>query len=283
METPTAAYASTSGVRNPNTRSVLSLVFLTALSLMLPPVATLLVFSAGWDWWIIIPASMPPLFLLAIMAYTWISGMLEARRTENFLSSSRPIIRWTYGPDDWKRIMDAAWEDEKGDWKLQLFGLTFIFWLVGSLVAIMGVLDGTGDINPIAATAGGFLFGLSLGIPIALGSRLAMQWEYKHTNPMTALGTDEIYYNSQYFKADGRKSFIHKAAVVKEGKTAKLLIETASNISFIERHGGQEWEIPIPDSMADDIGAILLPRMRITKREDDVIEETQEAEEEQNR
>ncbi|MDD5111314.1 MAG: hypothetical protein PHG85_02075 [Candidatus Altiarchaeota archaeon] len=279
--TPGTTYAPYSGVRNPNTRSIISLAFLTALSLMLPPAGMLLVSAAGWDWRILIPAILPSLFLLAILAFTWISGMLEAKKTEEFLSSSRPKVRWTYTPEEWKRIIDAQWENEKDDWKLQLFGLTFIFWLVGSLVGIMGILDGSGDINPLAATAGGLIFGLALGIPIAVGSRLAVQWEYSHTNPQTAIGTEEIYYNNQYFKADGKGCLIYKAEVVKEGVTAKLVIETASS-SLSERHGTQEWEIPIPAAMAGDIEAILLPRMRITKREEDeTIEETQEAEGEQ--
>jgi len=275
-------YGTSSGVRNPNIRSVLSLVFLTAFSLMLPPAAMLLVFSAGWDWWIIIPASMPPLFLLAILAYTWVSGMLEARRMENFLSSSRPLVRWTYNRDEWKHIIDVQWDEEKNDWKFQLFGLTFIFWLVGSLVAIMGILDGSGDINPIAATTGGAIFGLSLGIPIALGTLIATRWEYQHTNPTTAIGADEVFHNNQYAKADGKVSFIRKAKVVKEGLSSKLLIDIYTSSSLGKSGGILEWELPIPAGMERDVESMLIPQMRITKDEDDDLEETEEAEGEED-
>jgi hypothetical protein len=274
------AHGNNQVVRNPYTSPLISLFFLTTLSLSLPAVGLFMVFYAGWEWWTLLPACLPFLLLVLAQAITWTSGMLEARKAENFLASSRPILRWTYSPAELKQIADAKWEDEKDDWKLQLFGLTFIFWLVGSLVGILGILDGSGDINPLAATAGGFIFGLALGIPIAAGSHLALRWEYMHTNPHAAIGTDELFYNSQYFKADGKGSFIHKAAVVKEGETAKIVIETASKQSFGKSHGGQEWEIPIPEAMAGDAEAILLPRIKIIKREEDMMEEVGEAAEE---
>lgn len=273
------AHGDNHAVRNPYTGQLISLFFLTAFSLTLPAACIFLVVYAGWEWWTLLPAGLPFLLLSLALALTWASGWREALNAREFLASSRPILRWTYNPAEWKQITDARWEDEKDDWKLQLFGLAFIFWLVGSLVGILGMLDGSGDINPLAATAVGFIFGLALGIPIAAGSHLALRWGYHHTNPTAAVGAAELYYNNQYFKADGQKSHITKAAFVKEGATAKLVVGTYSTRTFQKSACG-EWEIPIPEAMAADAEAILLPRIKITKKEEDTMEELGEAAEE---
>ena len=266
------AYGITTDVRNPNLRGITAfwlLIWLFSIPLALSIALSIL---EKLEAVFILLAAFPLAFVCMIQLIAILFGRMEAAKAREFLQSSRPILRWTYRTEDWNSIMDEQWADEKDDWKLQLFGLTFIFGLVGVLVGIMGMCEDT--LNPLVTTTAGVTFGIILGVVIATGNYIGARREYSHTNPAVAIGESEIFYNSQYFKADGRTSFIRTAEVKKDKKT-ELVIRTYGGSFLTSTQKGGEWIIPIPRELIADVEAVL-PRLKIVKEEDDEVEDLSE-------
>jgi len=258
--------------KNPYQRGIIALWFMLIL-LTLPILASaFMVLFKGWDFYTIpLSAILWIIFAMAQLAAI-ISGRMQASKANEFLNSSRHLVRWTYTPMEWNMILKEKWDEEKDDWKLQLFGMTFIFALVGVVVGILGMIDDT--INPIVSTAAGTFVGLVLGAVIALGNHLGALWEYKNSNPQVAIGVNEIFQNNQYFKAD-KRNWIKKVSMQKENPP-KLVFEIHAN-PLLSKPAEEEWFINIPENLAEEVEKTI-PRIQTKKQEDE--EEWEEENEE---
>ena len=127
-------------IRNPNQQSLVALGVMTGL-LLWPVLALLGIVVGGYaEIFLIIPtivlAGLLILFAIA-WAVSWLAGKRRIRQIRAFLTSTRPLLRWTYTPEEWRELKEAGWQDTKGDWMTQLGCLTFLFGLIGLLIGAM--------------------------------------------------------------------------------------------------------------------------------------------------
>jgi len=148
----------------------------------------------------------------------WILGIIQMRRVRAFLESERVLARWTYTAQEWQRLKESHWQEEKDDWKVQLGCLTFLLALAGLLTGVMlGWEDGVLAVIPNALMGlllGGLVGGV-FGILVAGSNRWSAWQSYRHSElGQVALGENEIYASDDYFRGDGRVSTIHRASLL---------------------------------------------------------------------
>ena len=81
-----------------------------------------------------------------ITLIAWVWGQTQIRRGAEFLASDRPLVRWAYSTLEWERLKEATWEEEGGDWKVQLGCLTVLFAITGVLTGVLiGADEGFGQ------------------------------------------------------------------------------------------------------------------------------------------
>jgi hypothetical protein len=222
----------------------------------------------GWlaDWAYVltfISGGLWALFSLVIII-TWLVGRVTTRKLQEFVTSHRPLLRWTYDSEEWRQVKEVDWQENKGDWKTQLGCLTFIFGLVGLLTGgMIGFDEGL-----VEAVAGGVIgamvgamAGAIIGAVVAGGNYLATRRAYTQTDPgQVVLGSDEIFANGDYFRADGGQRRLLSANFDLEEPTTLVIMTQAPNLRgrIIE----QEWRIFIPNRLREEVEAVL-PRLHI--------------------
>jgi hypothetical protein len=256
-------------IRNPYQRAMYVMWGLIGLFLILVVVTTVMVMLDIWNSAILIVISILFSLFCLVQFIVWLAGQIQVKRIENFLGSTRPLLRWTYTPEEWQAIKDEEWQEEKGDWKVQLGCLTFLFGLVGLLVGLMGVVEGE-EINPFVSTAIGIAFGGSIGAAVAGGNYLAAQNEYLHSDSPSevVLAPTEIFCNGQYFKANGDYSHIESVKFI-PGSPSTLLIETYYYPWWLRDREEGVWAIVVPQRLHREVEAIL-PFIEVSNPDFDV-------------
>jgi hypothetical protein len=77
----------------------------------------------GWEDLFIVPAIISgglTLLFGLIGLGTWLYGFWQVHKIKEFLTSGRPLVQWTYTPEEWQELKEANWQEEQGDWQLQL-------------------------------------------------------------------------------------------------------------------------------------------------------------------
>jgi len=199
-----------------------------------------------------------------VLLITWAMGRMQIKKIEDFLAGNRPLIRWTYTPEEWENLKEAKWEEEKGDWKIQLGCLTFLFGLVGLLTSLLiAASDTSFDLYTIE-TIGELVFGGlggaaigaaaggAIGLAVAGGSHLAARKAYHQPTPgEVALAPTEIYANGQYFRANGGTI---ESVEFQPETPAQLIIVT---YTWYKRPGEEEWVIFVPPRLVEEIETIV--------------------------
>ena len=90
---------------------------------------------------------------------------LQRRQLRAFVASKRSMVRWAYTPQEAARIRAARWDEERADWRLQLFCLTGLAGMVGALVGLIGYLSGA--LDPLVP------IGVGLGLGAVVGGAVA--------------------------------------------------------------------------------------------------------------
>ncbi len=257
----TIGTSSNRSYKNPYRRGLLAVAGVTGLALLIALASIGLILS-GWEDLFIVPAiisgGLALLFGLVGLG-TWLYGFWQVQKIKEFLTSGRPLVQWTYTPEEWQELKEANWQEEQGDWKLQLGCLTFIFALAGLLTGVMiGADEGlteafTGAL--IGGAIGAFLGGL-IGAVVAGFNHLAARQAYRQIEPgEVALASDELYVNEDYFKGNGDSSYI-KHAELQPGTPA--LLEITVQVPLRPRGPSEEtWVVVVPPRMIERVKAIL--------------------------
>ena len=242
--------------------------------LLLFPVLAMLgvVFSGYTDIWLIIPTIiLTGLLILFGIAWVaaWVSGQWQLGRIRAFLTSNRPLLRWTYSPEEWQEIRDAAWQEQQGDWRVQLGCMTVIFGLIGLLIGgMIGLDEGLEEavLYGLAGGFGGLLLGGVLGGAVAAGNYLAVRSAYRRTEPaLVALAPHEIYANDQYFRGDGYSTYVKQARMLpaEPGIPHRLVLEL--KVPPKPRSPRDEtWEVVVPSRLVKEVEDVI-PRLNENK------------------
>jgi len=257
-------------IRNPHHAGLIALIGPIALFFLPTLLALGLIVSGNWDNLLIIPA-MIGAGLFAIFCLTWLVSWLLGRRQitqiRAFLNSDRPVLRWSYTPEEWRQLKEVTWQEEKSDWQLQLGCLTAIFGLVGLLVgAMIGFEEGLTELflNGFGGAGIGVMVGIAIGMAVASSNYVASRWSYHRVEPgLVALAPHEIYANDVYFHGDGDSAYIQQATLTQDNPP-QLLIEL--RVPPKPRAPlDEEWYITVPPRLVAAVEAIL-PRLTAGRR-----------------
>ncbi len=190
---------------------------------------------------------------------TWLWGRLQIRRADAFLASDRPLVRWKYSALEWERLKEAVWQEESGDWKIQLGCLTVLFAITGLLTGLLiGLDEGLGEaiLGGVIGLVGGGAIGGVIGAVVAGSQHLVVRQAYAQTEPgEVALGRDEVYALGNYFRGNGKTSYVRRVTLHREAP-ARLHIE----IQLPPRPRGSseaEWVLPVPPQMVEAVEKTL--------------------------
>jgi hypothetical protein len=194
-----------------------------------------------------------------ITLIVWVWGRTHMRRAAEFLASDRPLVHWTYSTLEWERFKETAWEEEGGDWKVQLGCLTVLFAITGALT---GILIGADEslvqalVGGAIGLLGGGIIGGIIGGVVAGSQHLAMRRVYAQSEPgEVALGHDEIYALGNYFKGNEKSSYVRRVTLHHDAPV-RLHIE----IQLPPRVRGpveEAWMLPVPAQMIEAVEAVL--------------------------
>lgn len=199
-------------------------------------------------------------FAIALVAILG-AGVVRRRQIEGFLEGDRPMVRWTYTPQETARIRAERWDDERVDWKVQLGCLTGLFGLVGVLVGVMGYFSG--ELDPLIATGAGIAFGAAVGSVVAVANHAGARADQHATSPIgVALGVGEFTFDGEYFCERGAEHVIETMRLVEatrddDGATPDLIIETWSHPWYQRTPLEREWHIPVPAEQADAVRRLV--------------------------
>jgi len=189
----------------------------------------------------------------------WVWGHTQMHRAAAFLASDRPLVRWTYSPSEWERIKETAWTEEGGDWKIQLGCLTVLFAITGLITGILiGADEGVGEaiVGGVLGLVGGGVFGAIIGAAVAGGNHLGALRTRKQAQPgEVALGRDEVYALGNYFKGNGKSSYVRRVTLHRDAPT-RLHVE----IQLPARVRGpveEAWMLPVPPQMIEAVEEVL--------------------------
>ncbi len=212
--------------------------------------------------------------LLAIFVIAWVvawlGGLRQLGQIRTFLASDRPLLRWSYTPEEWREIKEVAWQEEQGDWRIQLGCLIAIFGLIGLLVgAMVGFDEGLEEaiIYGLASGAGGLLFGGLVGGAVASGNHVAARAAYRQTEPgLVALALHEVYANDQYFRGNGQTTYLKRASLLpaEPDIPPRLLLEL--KVPPRPRSSSdQVWEVVVPPRLVQTVEAVI-PQLNPKRR-----------------
>ena len=254
-----------SRIPNPYREGFPALLGLVALTLILAVVGGIMVALGRWDAGLMVPVSIPLALFGLLLLIVWLLGETQRRRAAAFLASDRPLVRWTYTPQEWQEITDEKWEEVKGDWKLTEGCLTGLFGLVGLLVGLMITADDISSHQPFLETAielisGGFigtalgaLAGALIGLPVAGGNYLSARQLYRRSLPgKVAVASTEFYVNGHYFTANGPTI---QGVDFQPGTPATLTISTY--YWRFRRPPEEEWVIVVPRRMMEQVQEVI--------------------------
>lgn len=244
---------------DPYRRGLLAPLGLTLLAL-LATLATGGLFALGLLNGVFFAIAVSFLLLFGVMALSvWLWGSAQQRRAAAFLASDRPLVRWTYTPREWERLQAAAWEEEGGDWKVQLGCLTVLLAITGALTGLLIGLDegllpalvGSG----LGLAAGGLLGGV-IGMVVAGGNHLGARLAQAQTTPgIVALAPNEVYALGNYFRGDGRSSYVRRVTLYRD---APLRLHLEIQLPPRVRGPVEEaWMLPVPAPMLETVEASL--------------------------
>ena len=189
----------------------------------------------------------------------WLLGVQQVRRAAAFLTSERPLVRWTYSTAEWQQMKEAVWQEESGDWKVQWGCLTILLALAGLLAGLMigleeGLLPAIG--NGVAGALLGGLAGFVIGAVVAGGNYWGARQAYQQKEPgQVALGPGEIYADGAYFKTDGALRLI-RGAEIQPGNPTILEFQ----LEFPPRPRmplEEQWDIPLPAEWVERVTEVL--------------------------
>ncbi len=194
-----------------------------------------------------------------ITLIVWIWGRGHTRRAAAFLASDRPLVRWTYSTLEWERLKETVWEEEGGDWKVQLGCLTVLFAITGALTGLLiGADEGVGQaiLGSGLGILGGGVIGGVIGGVVAGSQHLAMRRAYSRSEPgEVALGRDEVYALGNYFKGNGTSSYVRRVTLHHDAPV-RLHVE----IQLLPRVRGpveEAWMLPVPSHMVEMVERVL--------------------------
>lgn len=194
-----------------------------------------------------------------ITLIVWVWSRTQIRRAAKFLASARPLVRWTYSALEWERLKEATWEEEGGDWKVQLGCLTVLFAITGLLTGLLiGADEGFGQalLGGVIGLVGGGVIGGVIGAVVAGSNHLMVRRAYTQSEPgEVALGRDEVYALGNYFKGNGGSSFVRRVTLHRDAPV-RLHVE----IQLPPRVRGpveEAWMLPVPPHKIEAVEAML--------------------------
>jgi hypothetical protein len=198
-----------------------------------------------------------------MLAAIWGWGMFKLRQMKDFVSSTRPLIRWCYTPDEWALIQE---EQELA----QREGLLLAPGCLAVLCAIVGVLVGsmlgfdTGIAEALLGGGVGLLSGAAvgglLGATVAGGNYLAHRWAHQHDQQMcVALGATEMLYGHAYFRSNDVTHFIEKISLDVQEVPPYLVVELQN--PKLLGDDTESWAILVPQRVVASLKRVL-PEVR---------------------
>lgn len=245
---------------DPYRRGLMAPLWLTVLALLGTLAAGAASVIGLTDYFLLVIA----VFFLALFGgitlIAWLWGQTKIRQANAFLASDRPLVRWKYSILEWERLKEAAWEEEGGDWKVQLGCLTVLFAIAGALTGILIGADeslGQAIVGGALGLLGGGAIGGVIGAVVAGSNHLMVRRAYAQTEPgEVALGRDEVYALGNYFKGNGKTSFVRRVTLHRDTTSVWLRIE----IQLPPRPRGsseEAWALPVPSQMIEAVEAAL--------------------------
>jgi hypothetical protein len=233
-------------------RTVLAL-FLLALAALV--VSTILATTAGWSLFGAVVSGALAAFFGVMLLVILGAGIVRGREIADFVGGDRPMVRWTYTPDEAASIRAERWEEERADWKVQFGCLTGLFGIVGVLVGIMGYFSG--ELDPLIATGAGLAFGAAVGGVVALANHAGARAERGATGRVSvALGIGEFTFDGEYFRERGAEHVIERMRL-EDGAVPDLVIETWSHPWYQRTPLEREWHIPVPSEQVDAVRRLV--------------------------
>ncbi|MBN2392922.1 MAG: hypothetical protein JXR84_19480 [Anaerolineae bacterium] len=244
---------------DPYRRGIIAPLWLTLLALFGTLVA-LGVSALGLTSYVFLAIAACFLALFGVITLiVWIWGRTHIRRATKFLASDRPFVRWTYSMPEWERLMGTGLEEEGGDWKVQFGCLTILFAIAGALTGVMIGADesfGQALLGGAIGLLGGGIVGGVIGAVVAGSQHLAMRRAYTRSEPgEVALGRDEVYALGNYFKGNGKSSYVRRVTLHRDAPV-RLHIE----IQLLPRVRGpveEAWMLPVPPQMVETAEKVL--------------------------
>ncbi len=196
--------------------------------------------------------------LFALFFLGWIilriRSHLTTAKMKDFLRH-RALVQWSYSEEEWKIMRETLWQEEKGDWRVQLGCLTFLFALVGLLTGgMIGADEGIPEAlaGAVIGLLAGLIPGAVIGAVVSRVNHLIRRRNYADPLPAhVALGVQEVLFNDEYFRAGGRIRYIQKA----ELSGGELILSLWW--PQIRTDPEKEWRIPVPEYMRQETEAIL--------------------------
>ncbi len=207
-----------------------------------------------------------------ITLIVWIWGRAQMRRAAEFLASDRPLVRWKYSTLEWERLKEAVWEEEGGDWKVQLGCLTVLFAITGALTGLLiGANEGVGQaiLSGVLGILGGGAIGGVIGAVVAGSQHLAMRRAYLHSEPgEVALGRDEVYALGNYFKGNGTSSYVRRVTLHHDTTSSSVWLRIEIQLPPRPRGASEEtWMLPVPPHKIEAVEAVLLEMLTSAPRD----------------
>lgn len=244
---------------DPYRRAWMAPLWLTLLALLGTLVAWG-VSALGLTGYVFLAIAVGFLVLFGVMTLiVWVWGWTHIRRSNEFLASDRPLVRWKYSALEWERLKEAVWEEEGGDWKVQLGCLTVLFAIAGLLTGLLiGSDEGWGQaiLGGVIGLVSGGVIGAVIGAVVASSQHLMVRKAYAQAEPgEVALGRDEVYALGNYFKGNGTSSYVRRVTLHRDAPV-RLHIE----IQLPPRVRGPveaAWMVPVPPQMIEAVEEVL--------------------------
>jgi len=199
----------------------------------------------------------------SILFLTWIVLVIRrsiiASRMKDFLESSRVLVQWSYSPEQWKQMRESVWQEQQGDWRIQLGCLTVLFGIVGLLTGVLiGMEEGFAEavIGGLAGLAAGLVPGAVIGTVVSRINILINRSAYADSVPAhAALGHQEILFNEQYFRGNSSTRYIQNACFGAGEQASELIIRIWWPQPRTDPE--KEWSIPVPNDMREQVESVL--------------------------
>ncbi len=251
--------------KNPNQQGLIVISSLAGLFLLLALTGFGLMF-AGQEHGLLTVLTFIAIGLFAIFAIAWLAavvgGWRQVRQVRSFLTSDRPLLWWTYTPEEWQEIRELIWQEERGDWQIQLGCMTFLFGLIGLMIgAMIGMEEGLEEmiLGGVGGTIGGALVGGLMGGVIAVSHHLAARQAYHRTEPgVVALAPHEIYANDQYFRGNGDTTYLKRAKLFPAEPDVPPRLQVELKVPPKPRSPtDEEWTIIVPPRLTKAVEAVI--------------------------